>query len=58
MSDCFLNKTFDRGKGLTYQHTDVMCFNLKGRYYYLALPREMKCATRRKGLYTPEKKAR
>lgn len=53
MSNCWLNETFDREKGLTDQHLDVMCFDLKGIYNYLSLPREMR--NPKKDLYRAEK---
>ena len=43
---------FDRELGLTYRHTDVMSFDLKGIYNYLMLPQQLRNPD--KDLYSPK----
>lgn len=43
---------FDREKGLTYRHRDVMSFDLKGIYNYLMLPQQLRNPD--KDLYMPK----
>ena len=42
--------TFDRERGLTYRHGEVLSFDLKGIYDYLILPQQLRAPE--KGLYT------
>ncbi|KAL8791872.1 MAG: hypothetical protein Q9195_005534 [Heterodermia aff. obscurata] len=45
----FVSLTFDRERGLTYRHSDTLCFDLKGIYDYLILPQQLRAPE--KGLY-------
>ena len=45
---------FDRERGLTYRHHDVLSFDLKGIYDYLILPAQLRAPE--KGLYRTERR--
>ena len=50
--DSTVEMKFDRELGLTYRHTDVMSFDLKGIYNYLMLPQQLRNPD--KDLYSPK----
>lgn len=45
---------FDRERGLTYRHGDVLSFDLKGIYDYLILPQQLRAPE--KGLYRTQRR--
>lgn len=50
----YLSLQFDRERGLTYRHGDVMSFDLRGIYDYLILPPQLRAPE--KGLYKTERR--